>query len=207
MTQLINLNATDLLTEGGRRLIYVNPEDNTKLIKIVKQQDLDRKRAKLDFFKKFRTDDMINENIEDFNAYKIYNKKSKQIFDFIPKLYGFVKTNYGLGLMTEFIKNFNGTPSPSLQTYIKIFGFTDQIKNALQKLYNQLITHNLITRELKSFNLVVKFILKNEFTLYIIDGFGNPELIPISNYIKFLGNRKINKHFNIFMKTIETVKP
>lgn len=115
---MIFLGKKDLLIEGGRRLIYVNPEDNNKLIKIIKQKDLDRKRQSLSFFKKWRSDNSISENTEDFNAYKVYNKKSKEIFKFVPRLFDYIETNFGKGLMTEFVKNYDGSAAISLQKII-----------------------------------------------------------------------------------------
>ncbi len=200
---MICLGEKDLLAEGGRRLIYVNPEDNNKLIKIVKQKDLDRKRRSLSFFKKWRNDNSISENTEDFNAYKVYNRKSKEIFKFVPRLFGYTETNLGRGLMTEFIKNYDGSATMSLQDYLKKYGLTHKIHLALKLLYKQLLKYNFITRELKDFNIVVKYISKNNLRLYVIDGFGNQEFIPLSNYIGFLAKRKINKHFKIFLNSIK----
>lgn len=200
---MIFLGEKDLLAEGGRRLIYVNPEDNNKLIKIVKQKDLDRKRRSLSFFKKWRNDNSISENTEDFNAYKVYNRKSKEIFKFVPRLFGYTETNFGNGLMTEFIKNYDGSATMSLQDYLKKYGLTHKIHLALKLLYKQLLKYNFITRELKDFNIVVKYISKNNLRLYVIDGFGNQEFIPLSNYIGFLAKRKINKHFKIFLDSIK----
>lgn len=200
---MIFLGEKDLLAEGGRRLIYVNPEDKNKLIKIVKQKDLDRKRRSLSFFKKWRNDNSISENTEDFNAYKVYNRKSKEIFKFIPRLFGYTETNLGRGLMTEFVKNYDGSATMSLQDYLKKYGLTHKIYLALKLLYKQLLKYNFITRELKDFNIVVKYISKNNLRLYVIDGFGNQEFIPLSNYIGFLAKRKINKHFKIFLNSIK----
>ena len=116
---MICLGEKDLLADGGRRLIYVNPEDNNKLIKIVKQKDLDRKRRSLSFFKKWRND----KSISGFNAYKVYNRKSKEIFKFVPRLFGYIETNFGKGFMTEFIKNYDGLATMSLQDYLKKIWF------------------------------------------------------------------------------------
>lgn len=200
---MICLGEKDLLAEGGRRLIYINPEDNNKLIKIVKQKDLDRKRRSLSFFKKWRNDNSISENTEDFNAYKVYNMKSKEIFKFVPRLFDYTETNFGKGLMTEFIKNYDGSATVSLQDYLKKYGFTHKIHLALKLLHKQLLKYNFITRELKDFNIVVKYISENNLRLYIIDGFGNQEFIPLSNYVGFLAKRKINKHFTIFLNSIK----
>ncbi len=200
---MVFLGEKDLLAEGGRRLVYVNSEDKNKLIKIVKQKDLDRKRRGLSFFKKWRNDNSISENTEDFNAYKVYNRKSKEIFKFVPRLFGYTETNLGRGLMTEFVKNYDGSATMSLQDYLKKYGLTHKIHLALKLLYKQLLKYNFITRELKDFNIVVKYISKNNLRLYVIDGFGNQEFIPLSNYIGFLAKRKINKHFKIFLDSIK----
>lgn len=198
----MKLTNNDLLAEGGRRFVYINPEDKTKLIKIVKQEGIDKKLKKLKFYKRFRPKKVIDENTEDYNAYKIYNKKSENIFNFIPKLYGYIDTNLGKGLITEYICNYDGTCSISLKDYIKINGVDKEIWKSLKVLYKELLDSCLITRELKDFNIVIQIKSDGSKKLYIIDGFGNQEFIPISNYIKFIARRKIRKHFKIFIKSI-----
>lgn len=202
----MRLTNNDLLAEGGRRFVYINPEDNTKLLKIVKQEVIDRKLKKLKFYKKFRFRKVVDENTEDYNAYKVYNKKSKDIFNFIPKLYGYIDTNLGKGLVTEYICNYDGTAAMSLKNYIQLNGIDKEIWKALKLLYKQLLDNCLVTRELKDFNVVVQIKSDNSKRLYIVDGFGNQELIPLSNYVKCIARRKIRKHFKIFIRNILSKK-
>ena len=202
---MIILNDSNLLAEGGRRKVYINPENNNRLIKIIKEEGIIKKRKKLKFYKKFRFNKVVDENTEDYNAYKIYNKKNSEIFNFIPKLYSYVETNLGKGLETEFIKNYDGTPSVSLTKYIQTYGIDKDIKKSLKILYNQLLDNCVITRELKDFNIVISLQQNGNKKLYIIDGFGNQEFIPVSNYVKCLAKKKIKKHFIKFFKSLYTL--
>ncbi len=53
-----------------------------------------------------------------------------------------------------------------------------------------MIETNFICREFKDFNIVVRENEDETYKLYIIDGFGNSEFVPVSNYfnIKDLKN-------------------
>lgn len=204
MDKLIYLSINDIIADGGRRTIYKHPEYNNRLIKVPKMEELVSKRKRAPFYKRIRPLFMFDENYKDFFAYSLYNRKDKKIFDFIPKSYGFVKTNIGKGLSVEWIKNFDGSISITVEEYIRQNGLDDKIKKALMELFDKIYETAFVCRELTDFNIVVKRLNdKNDIKLYIIDGFGNQEFIPISSFFKFLARRKILKHKKLFWEKLK----
>ena len=205
--QTITLTPEDKFCSGGNRDIYYY-DNKTKLIKITKQDVLQHRkdRQKNNFFKKFRRLKDFDENYEDDNFYK--NVKHEW-FDFIPKSYGLVETNLGIGFMTENILNDDGTQTISLEKYISAhtndkgnYIEANKVKCALYDLFYNILQTNFISRELKEFNIVVKKLTNGELKLYIIDGFGDQEFIPLSKYIPFVGRNKIFRQFNRFKNNL-----
>ena len=71
------------------------------------------------------------------------------------------------------------------------------------ELFDKIYKTAFVCRELTDFNVVVKRLSdKNDIKLYIIDGFGNQELIPISSFSKFIARRKILKHEKLFWEKL-----
>lgn len=207
----MELNDECIFAEGGRRIVYVctynkHPNNLTKIIKITKQDDLLERKRKAKFFKKIRPLRCFDENYEDFTAYKIYEKMPKEIYDIIPKSFGMVETNKGMGFVTELIKNYDGSNCLTLKQYIEKYGFDSKIQNAIKVLEEKMLKLCFISRELKDFNLVVKKLNENDICIYIIDGFGNQEFIPFSRWFKFVARRKIKKHMKKFLKNLKKEK-
>ena len=51
--------------------------------------------------------------------------------------------------------------------------------------------YNIISRDISANNLLYKRETETEGKLIIIDGLGNAELIPLSNYFNYLAQKKI----------------
>ena len=204
MLNQILLDDSLIFATGGRRIIYQHPSEQNKLIKVDKPTDLQwiiKKKFIRRFLPKWYLK-KFSENYIDYKAYKFYNTLSSEIFDFIPKSYGIVNTNLGEGFCTEKIVNYDGSLTITVEKYLKLYGFDDKLEKALYKLHEKMLKTNFIARELQTFNLVLRYTDKDNFDIYIIDGFGNPEKIKLSHIFKYIAKRKINKHFNLFINKI-----
>lgn len=202
---MLKLSADNFFCSGGNRDIYYY-NNKKKTIKITKIDVLQKRKNKTNFLKKIRPLKYFDENFEDLLFFK--HTKDKNI-NFIPKYYGIVKTNLGYGTVFENILNYNNTQAMNLEEFmIKNFiknydshnnnnneEFLNKIKAAFYDLFFNMLENNFICRELKDFNLVVKINENNNYKLYIIDGFGNSEFIPISSYIKPIAKNKIIRQF------------
>ena len=81
---MIELDKEFLLAEGGERLVYIHPNDNNKVIKILKKG-------------------LNKHNFQNKLEFKYYNFLTKKNRDFsnITKCFGYVDTNLGKGLVFE----------------------------------------------------------------------------------------------------------
>ena len=202
---MIYLNKEDYFCSGGNRDVYYY-KNKTRLIKITRQDVLQRRKKRSNFFKRFRKLEAFDENYEDEKFYKKINSKW---LNFIPNAYGIVKTNLGDGFLTENILNDDGTQAISLEKFIatKLIANKNEetiykLKSAIYDLVYNVLETNFISREMKEFNLVVKELKNGQLKIYIVDGFGVQEFIPIVKYIPFFGRNKIFKQFNRFKNNL-----
>ena len=92
--------------------------------------------------------------------------------------------------------------SLNLAQYIVQQGDELDIDNLLLKirvLKDYLVESRVIPSDLVLTNLLVRQ-SEGDITLYLIDGFGNTEFIPVSDFIPYLMHKKINRKFKKFLR-------
>lgn len=190
----ITLNKNDYLAKGSHRAIYLYPLDKNKCVKIVmKERQQFMKARNKHWYKKLRPLSWYDENRKEIKAYKILNKKNPEIFNYIPKFYGIVHTNLGDGMLIDYVNN-----SFTLLKYIKHYGFNKTLQEELLKISTILYRNNIQTRDPNLNNYVVQVIDENRIQVKLIDGIGNSQLIPLADYITFIGQKQIKRRFNKF---------
>ena len=94
--------------------------------------------------------------------------------------------------------------SPTIDQYLSKPRSSQEIREfmeALAELKSYLLRYNIIPCDLLPDNIVVKHGTTGP-KLILIDGLGGTELIPVSNYFKVLGNRKILRKWEKFSKKL-----
>lgn len=188
----IILNKADYLAKGSHRAIYLHPFDQKKCIKIVMKECQQKMREKnTHWYKKIRPLAWFDENKKEIKAYTILNKKNEEIFNYIPKFYGVIHTNLGDGMLIDYVDN-----SITLLQYIKNYGFSYQLQEALLQTLKVLYQNNIQIRDQHPDNYIIQFLKDNQIKIELIDGIGNSQLIPLANYITFIGQKQIKRRFN-----------
>lgn len=202
---MIPLTEDLLFATGGRRKVYFHPQDKGICIKITMQDDLKNRREIAAWYKKFRPLSFFDENRTDFLAYKSISRKGDVIFKHIPKSFGMVKTSLGEGFATELICNQDESQSPilSLQDWIKEHGVSDNLIKAIEDICQFLLDQKLVTRVMNRDNISVRVMEDKSLRVYIIDGFGNSSVLPISNYIDSIAESKIRRQNQKFLRVLK----
>lgn len=204
---LINLDKNSSIAHGNCRNIFLY--DN-KCIKVslketlIKRRNELKKKSKIKWlFKPLLM--FYNENYYDLRFYKI-NLHKKEIFDYIPKFYGICKTNLGIGLVVEYMVNKDNSKMLTIKEYINKNGVNNNLLQAIKQLWNVMINNNVQIRAPHTENFLVKED-NDKLKVYMIDGFGSPNLIPLLDYLPYLGKKKIVKKFNLFIKSLKREFP
>ena len=113
----IILRKDNYIAEGSHRRIYLHDNYPGKCLKITMiegQRYL--KENTPHFWKKLRPLSWFDESRKEIRAYRILENKKQEIFDFIPRFYGLVKTNLGNAMLVDYIDH-----SITLKDYIYIW--------------------------------------------------------------------------------------
>ncbi len=188
---MLTINATDMIGKGLHRECYSHPQDQNLCIKIA-----------------------VNENVKETRREQKYYRllKKRQIcWDMLPKYYGNMDTNLGSGAVFEMIRNHDGSVSKTLEFYLKSIQQTERcysgLASAFFALKKYLLNEQIITMTIKPKNVLYQEINDDAGKLIIVDNIGNSDYIPIANYSKTLGDRKIKRKWYRFEDAILKAYP
>ena len=120
----------------------------------------------------------------------------------IPKFYGDIETNLGLGSVFDLVLDHDGAVSKTLEYYLssnkKTEEHYDGLSNSLYLLKDYLLQQQIITITLKPKIISCKKMKSGSFRLFIIDNIGNSDFIQICNYSKYFSKKKILRKWKRF---------
>lgn len=171
-----------MIGRGVHRECYTHPDDQNLCIKvIVKDCPVEIKREQ---------------------QYYRHLQKRGISWDMIPRYYGDVETNLGPGSVFDLIVDHDLAVSKSLEYYLSFEEQTEKYYESLSKslhlLKKYLLDNNIVTMNLKTYNILCQ---KNESRisrLFLVDNIYNSEFIPISNYNNYFAKLKINRKWQRF---------
>jgi len=153
--------------KGGSNLVYVNPIDSNKCIKVLQN----KKRKKIYRFKK------------EIKFYK-KNKNKFNLYKHFPICYNLIKTDKGIGICYELIKNDTGDISINIENFIKLYGKTDELIYHYKVFINWLIKNKIYIGDGNMRNILVQIKNNRIERLVLIEGFNNHQYIFINKYFQ-----------------------
>ncbi|MCT7505803.1 PhoP regulatory network YrbL family protein [Aliarcobacter cryaerophilus] len=190
---MVELKKELLLGDGGERLVFIHPDDNNKVIKVLQPG------IKMHNF----------QNELEFKYYDFLTKKNRD-FSNITKCFGYIDTNLGKGLVFERVLDFDGQDSKFLRNCLNDNIFSEaQEKEILEDLKTYLFKNEILFIDCSSHNVFCKKISEDKYTLIIYDGLGaRRDGIKLSLYMKskLYTKYKIKKQWKLFIKNCEKSK-
>ncbi len=175
---MIILEDKHFFAQGDNQKCYVHPKNDDLCIKVLQKH--------------------VNVKVQkrEITYYKILKKKNIS-WEHIAQLDSVIKTNLGDGIVFEFIKDFNGDVSKTLDYYfLENTELSVQLAKEVEKLKQFLFDEAVVFRDLITKNIVVKFDSDTKYKLVIIDGLGHNDLFPFVNYSKKMARQKIVRQWN-----------
>ncbi|PJC85204.1 hypothetical protein CSW98_15295 [Vibrio sp. HA2012] len=167
------------LASGGARDVYFHPENERLCIKIQ------------------RVNGTQNLNEE------FFYKKQREGINILPKYIGNIKTNLGVGLVVELIRDFDGEVSKPLSYYINNNIITlDAAKSYIQEIANEVIDKKILLHDGGLQNILLKKTGKDLFQPMLVDGFGaknNSLKYMLRTMLPILSVKKSKKQIKIMM--------
>lgn len=183
---MLYIEKANLIGKGMHRECYKHPENPSLCIKlIVKDSPVEIKREK---------------------QYYRHLQKRGISWDMIPRYYGDVETNLGPGSVFDLIADHDLAVSKSLEYYLSSVEQTEKyfrsLSESLKLLKNYLLDNNIVTMNIKPYNVLCRKNASGIFRLFLIDNIYNSEFIPVSNYVNFFAKLKISRKWRRFEESI-----
>ena len=132
-----------------------------------------------------------------------YRFLEKRLVDWrcLPKFYGEVETNLGVGYLYERIVDFDGEPSSTMEKKYPLESvelFCDEIVSLVEDLKKYLWTNRIVTMTLKPYNILVRRLESGEVAPVICDNIGTASFIPLEKFFPWFCHKKQERLFKRF---------
>jgi hypothetical protein len=195
---MIELNDNLIFAEGGRRFCFVHPDFPDRCVKTLSENgDPVWRKKEAVWYKQLRPLPMFDDNQRELKSFRELEAKGEAVCRHFPRCYGIEPTNRGDGIVCELIRDDDGSVSRSLRQVVKAEGKTEELRDALDEFFRLLLERAVVTRDILDHNLLVR---KHDGALriYMIDGFGSSELIPVSTLFPPVGRKKASRKIERF---------
>ncbi len=119
----------------------------------------------------------------------------------IPRMLGVVQTSRGAGVVVERIEGLDGGLAPRVNQFLRAKSIDEPILDALNALVKKLFDLHIVARDI-NFSNIVYGTRGAGAACFLIDGYGERNLIPFRSMSKRLNERALNRQFaSIAQKT------
>ena len=202
---MLKLSHLQPFARGGNRLCYVHPEDPGLCVK-VRRPDFtlrDRRRQK-GFPKNLRPLSSFDDNLEEDRVMRALEQHyGEDIFKHVSRSYGLIETDMGKGLVSELIRDGNGSISQTLKKYLWDFGLTVSLEKAIENLTVFWREARVPSRDLLLHNIVVQQENGEIARLVVIDGLGSGGVLPLRVLPGFVQDRKVRRKLDNLRQRIQ----
>ena len=175
-----------LLAQGSSRVIYRHPDNCNWLIKVLKPEYIERKSgAKAPWYKKLRPLGCFvgfeREFREQLKIYLHYGYHPSCLYFIV----GMQPTNLGLGQVVEVVSGRDGQLAPTLRTLIRRGHYDSCAEQALERFFDWLLESPITISDLTLDNLVYSYDESKGDFFCLIDGAGDPNLMPLKSVLSY----------------------
>lgn len=127
-------------------------------------------------------------------------------WEILPRYYGEVETNLGVGHVYDLVRDFEGDTAKSLEHYLeksKKTGDFTWLPPLLQEFKHSLCREQIVTMTLKPDNILVQRLSASKARLVIVDNIGEASFIPVASYIRYFYDKKLMRIWQRFIKLLE----
>lgn len=178
----IELTDELLVGAGGHRECYRHPQDRKLCIKITVSHDK-------------------RQSVRELTYYAILERRGIA-WDMLPRYYGDISTNRGIGAVYDFIVDENGQPSSTLQRRLSDAAWMAQhwreLRRSLGELREYLLRYGIVTMNLHPENILCQMRTGGRIRLYIVDNVGTADFVPLAKYSRLFARLKMKRKWRRF---------
>ncbi len=202
--EVLDLKPLAIAAAGSERDVYLHPTDNSLLIKIINGVRSSQFRRKRAWYKRFHRDDahrvFIAETVEYIATTARQGANMGNVL--MARIFGLVLTSKGLGLVVERIVDAHGNLAPTLKEVVAQQGFPPELRYRVHEFIMALIDAHVIFNDVSASNIVLGFNASGQEGLYLVDGYGSKQLLPVYSWSKALNARRILRRYDTMKKKL-----
>lgn len=190
MSVMIRLSDRKPAAEGGRRLVFVHPDDPKLIIKVMKPSYMAQNwSAPLTIRQKTKRYKQHTYLFMEVREHLAACAKNGHPPKHLQNIVGFADTDLGLGLVYEAILGPDGKFAPTLQDFIDRGQYTPEIQKAFLEFRDWFVDAPIVTTPLHPDNMVLNRDETGKPYFVLIDGIGEKTVIPIKGWLQALNRR------------------
>ncbi len=206
MSEFVQLGSeAAAFARGGNRLCFVDPRDAGRCIKVLRPDRSPAiKRGESAFPKNLKPLASFDDNREEARVYAaIQRSVGEPAFELIPRLYGWVDTDFGEGLCQQLLRDDDGRIAVSLKQYLWERGRDGALEAPLAAFGRDWAAAGMPSRKLLTHNMVVQCANQEPLRIWVIDGLGWPDLLPLARLVPALARRRASRRVNALEASIQ----
>lgn len=183
---------------GGTRRCYVHPDDETLCVKVLRgDRTPSARRAVATGWRQLKRLGSFDDQRKELKAYRHLTRRGQLDWSHVPRFYGTVETDRGLGIVTALLRDWDGGYPKNLEELLP-GGMNDVLDAAIAEFKDWLRRNLFLTRDLLPHNIIAVADGPERYRLVIVDGIGNSEFVPLSHWFKVCARLKIERKIRKF---------
>jgi len=189
---MLELKGRKPLFVGGTRYCYIHPDYEDRMVKVLQPHRTGpARKIKIRSWKRILPPGFFDDQLKEIKAYNaLLRQNNPALWRHIPKYYGTIDTDMGVGIVTRLCRNADGSWPSNLEQALPS-GLSPELSAGIEEFVDWVGQEIVLTRDLLPHNIIAVRESDNSFCLLVVDGIGNSELIPISSWFRFFGRQKV----------------
>ena len=192
---MIQLLSEQPFARGGNRLCFVAPDNASHCIKVRRPDfSLEDRRRKKGFPKNLKPLSSFDDNKEEWEVMQYLDHHlGEPVYQCVSRCWGFVDTDMGPGLVSELVRNADGSIAETFKKVLWDEGFTEKLRAAVEQFVDMWARLRVPSRDLLLHNLVVQRHGEDIQRIVVIDGLGSQGLLPFFWLPKTFQQKKVGR--------------
>ncbi len=204
--RLLRLSTSVRVASGSTRDVYVHPDDDTLLIKVVPpaviEQRYERGRP---WYKTRRRYRHFVSYLREVREHIVLRAQFKEHPSSLQRIIGFADTDLGFGLVVEAAKDRRGKLAPTLPQLIEEGRFDATARADLQACLDELMGLPVVLADLHMPNFVYAWTEEHGDHFVLVDGIGCKNLIPFNRMSLLINRYSKRRRIRRFLVGVEAL--
>ncbi len=192
--QLLQLSDQEPLAKGGHRNVYAYPGQPELLIKVTRPRTRRNRSFSKRLVRRILPDTAYRNALKEIECEMKAALKSGEDIAQLPlaRSFGVVQTDVGPGVVVERIQSEDGSLADHLLSMCEQQALTDDALADLNRFVEKLFEYQIVGRDIHEQNIV--YGTRGQVRMFfLIDGYGERNLVPLRTLSRRLNDRSLNK--------------